>query len=69
MTLIGAAIGAVVATLLGPALESMLFGVKGHDVSVLVASVGVLTLVAFAAGLLPAWRASRLDPMRALRYE
>ena len=69
MTLIGAAIGTVVAMLMGPKLESMLFGVKGHDATVLAASVAVLTLVAFAAGLLPAWRASRLDPMRALRYE
>jgi ABC-type antimicrobial peptide transport system permease subunit len=42
---------------------------NGHDPWVITAGVGVLLAVALAAGAAPAWRASRIDPIRALRYE
>jgi predicted permease len=69
MTLVGAIIGVAAAVALGRAAESLLFELKGHDPIVMVTSTVVLTLVALGAGFIPAYRASRLDPMRALRYE
>jgi predicted permease len=69
MTAIGAAIGLAIAIVVGLLAESILYRVTGVDPAVLSVSTIVLTLVAFAAGFLPALRASRVDPMRALRYE
>jgi ABC-type lipoprotein release transport system permease subunit len=47
----------------------LLYELKGHDAVVLVGAAVVLSLVALVAGLIPAHRASQIDPMRALRYE
>jgi putative ABC transport system permease protein len=69
MTLVGGAIGLGAAIWLGHVAESLLFQMKGYDLMVLVSSCLALSLVAFAAGLVPALRASRVDPMLALRYE
>jgi putative ABC transport system permease protein len=69
MTLIGGTMGLVAAVGLGRLAESLLYQLKGSDPLVLVASGLALTLVALAAGFVPAQRASRVDPMRALRYE
>ena len=69
MTVIGAAIGAVAAYGIGRGAASLLYQMEGHDPLVMVASAVVLALVAFAAGFIPARRASRVDPMNALRYE
>jgi len=66
---IGIAIGIPV-TLAGDRLVSnMLFGVHGTDAVSLSAAVVLLLLVATIAGYFPARRASRVDPMVALRYE
>ena len=69
MALIGTAIGLVVALALGRAAESLLFELQGSDPLIVGLSILVLGLVALAAGTIPALRASRIDPMKALRYE
>ncbi|HWB18260.1 MAG TPA: ABC transporter permease [Vicinamibacterales bacterium] len=69
ITIVAAVVGVGGALLVGKAVESLLFRMNGHDPSVITAGVGVLLAVALAAGAAPAWRASRIDPIRALRYE
>ena len=66
---IGIAIG-IPMTLLGTHLiQNMLYGLRGTDPLSLIASVILLLAVALFAGYFPAQRASKVDPMVALRYE
>jgi len=69
MAAIGGAVGLAAALALGRAAQSMLFELQSHDPAVLAGSAVALGLVAFGAGLIPAHRASQVDPIRALRYE
>jgi putative ABC transport system permease protein len=69
MTLVGGTIGLLGALGLGRWAKSLLFELEGHDPIVLAASAVILTIVALGAGYIPALRASRIDPMQALRYE
>lgn len=69
MTIIGGIIGVIGAIGLGKAAASILFEIKGYDPLVLISSALLLAIVSLAAGLLPAMRASRIDPIQALRYE
>jgi len=69
MTLVGGVIGVAVAIALGTLARSLLFEIRGHDPAVLVGAAFLLALVAFGSGLVPALRASRIDPMDALRYK
>jgi putative ABC transport system permease protein len=64
---LGLAIGIGGAILLSSLLESLLFGVGKTDVVSYVAAGGVLAGVALAACWLPARRATRVDPLKALR--
>jgi ABC-type antimicrobial peptide transport system permease subunit len=67
--LIGIALGIAAAFGLTRFLASFLFGVKSWDPAVFIAVPIVLSVVALLAVWLPATRASRLNPMQALRVE
>jgi predicted permease len=69
MTLIGGLVGLAGALALGSAAKSLLFELQGYDPVVMASAIAALTAVAFGAGYLPALRASRIDPMQALRHE
>jgi len=69
MVVMGATIGVLGAYALGRAAQSLLFGLQGHDPVVFVSAVLLLAAVAFGAGWLPARRASKTQPMMALRYD
>jgi len=65
----GVVIGIVAAAILGPSLATLLFGIEPHD-ALTFASVAVgLVGIALVAGYLPARRATRVDPLVALRTE
>lgn len=69
MAAVGGAIGVAAALPLGTAAGALLYGVNVWDPAVLAVAVLVLGAVVLAAGYIPAWRASRIDPMTALRAE
>jgi predicted permease len=69
MALVGGAIGIAAAIGLGRAAQSLLYQLNGYDPVVIAAAAVALATVAFLAGFLPARKASRIDPMQALRYE
>ena len=66
---IGLAIGIPSALALGRFVASQLYGIEARDPFTATATLILLTLVSAAAGLIPAHRASRIDPILALRYE
>ena len=66
---IGLAVGIPSAMALGQLVSNQLYGIQPHDPWIAVATMLLLTGVSAAAGLIPARRASRIDPILALRYE
>jgi predicted permease len=66
---IGLAIGVPLSLGVARLAESQLFGVKSYDLPVIIGAVIALTLAAVAAGYIPARRATRVNPIQALRYE
>jgi putative ABC transport system permease protein len=69
MVLAGAVVGLPLAYGLARLSESLLYGVHAGDVPVYAASLGIICLVALAACYIPSRRATRIDPIVALRYE
>jgi putative ABC transport system permease protein len=65
----GLAVGAGLALWAGRAATAMLYGLKPYDSATLGGAIGLLAVVALAASYGPAHRASRLEPMDALREE
>jgi predicted permease len=69
MAVVGLAIGVPVVKTLSKLVESFLYQVKPDDSAALWIAVATLVFAAAIAGYGPAWRASRIDPMEALRHD
>lgn len=69
LVLLGVACGLALTLALGRLLSNLLFGVSAFDPVVLSLVCVLLLVVAIAATSIPAWRAARIDPLRALRQE
>ena len=69
LALIGIALGLAAAFVLTRFMESLLFGVSARDFLTFLMIPAVLAIIAFLSTFIPAMRATRVDPMVALRYE
>ena len=69
LLVIGVATGVVFSLVAGRGAGSLLFGLKAYDPMTLIAACGLMAAIAVVASFLPARRASKLDPMIALRDE
>jgi ABC-type antimicrobial peptide transport system permease subunit len=69
LSIVGVLIGMAAAWQTTTVLQSFLFGLKAHDPETLILAAVILIVCAVLAGYGPARRASRIDPMVALRHE
>jgi predicted permease len=65
----GAAIGLIATAVLSQGLGSVLYGVSSRDPVAFSGGTAIVMLIALAASIFPAWRASRVDPLTALRHQ
>ncbi|HEV2115757.1 MAG TPA: ABC transporter permease [Terriglobales bacterium] len=68
-TLLGLAIGLAGALALGRVLSRLIYGVSASDPATFLAVSALLATVALAASIIPAWRATRVEPVKTLREE
>jgi ABC-type antimicrobial peptide transport system permease subunit len=68
-TLLGVGVGVASALVLGRVMSTMIFGVTSHDTGTLAAVAVIMMLVGAVATLVPAYRATQIDPLDALRDE
>jgi putative ABC transport system permease protein len=69
LSLVGVVIGLIAAFALARLLESLLYGIRAIDPLTFSVTPLLLTAVALTASFIPAARAVKIDPMKALRYE
>ena len=69
LLVIGLGVGVPSGLALGHLVASQLFGVQPRDPAIAAATIALLAVVSAAAGMIPARRASRIDPILALRFE
>jgi predicted permease len=69
MIAIGIVVGSIVALATTRLVKSFLYGLTATDPTTIIGAAATLAIVALAAGALPAWRASRVEPISALRDE
>jgi predicted permease len=69
LTAIGVVAGVLLALALGRLIASLLYATSANNPVIIAAAAGILLIVGTAASLLPAWRATKTDPMTVLRAE
>jgi ABC-type antimicrobial peptide transport system permease subunit len=69
VTIVGVVVGMIGAALVARLISGMLFGISVLDLQTFLLAPLLLALMAVVAVILPAWRASKVDPNIALRYE
>ena len=69
LTAVGVVAGALLGAAAARAMSSLLFGIQSFDLAAFAIAIGILMVVALVASYIPARRASRIDPMTALRSE